>query len=149
MHKLYPISIAKDLEDTKVLLVGICIEKGENFKIDDGTDVIEGFPVKGNFDVGDYVLVSGKIKGNRVYVEGAGKIDKELYDFLKSLLRAKEEEVSLEDLKREVLMYLDEKGEVTLEELIDTFGPNVKKVIEELLYSGEIFEPSPGKYRKI
>jgi len=149
MHKLYPISIAKELEDTPVLLIGICIEKGENFKLDDGTDVIEGFPVKGNFSEGDYVIVAGKIKGGRVYVEGAGKIDSDLYEFLKSKLRTKEEEYAMEDLKREILLYLDDVKEASLNELIEKFGPNAKKTVEELLYTGEIFEPEPNKYRKV
>ncbi len=151
MYKFVPVKIAKDLEDVKVLIVGICIEKGENnCFVDDGSDTIECIlKEKTNVDVGDYVIVSGKNKAGKIYVDGIGKISKELYDYLLSKLPKVEEKIDESELKREVLMYIDEKGEVTLQELIENFGPKVKKIIEELLFAGEIFEPSPEVYRKI
>ena len=151
MHKLYPISIAKNLEDEKVILVGICIDKDDNqFTLDDGTDIIQAFPIRGKFDVGDYVLAAGKIKGERLYVEGANKINKDLYEFLKEKVEEKaKSELDEDTLREEVLHYIEEKEEVTLEELVRNFGPNVKKIVENLLYSGELFEPKPYVYRKI
>ena len=150
MYKLLPIEKIKELEDERVLAVGICIEKDENiFRIDDGSDVVECFPPKGRFNIGDYVLVSGKIRNKRIYVDGSGKITKELYEFLLSKIQKAKEEYEKAELRKKVLEYIDVNGGAGLDELINAFGSKVKEVIEELLYTGEIYEAEKDYYKKI
>jgi len=150
VYKLLPIEKIKELEDEKVLAIGICIEKDENsFKIDDGSDIIECFPPKGKFDIGDYVLVSGKVKNNRIYVDGSGKITKELYEFLLSKIQRSKEEYDEDELRKKILEYIDINDGASLDELINAFGPKAKKIIEELLYTGEIYEAEKDYYKKI
>lgn len=56
------------------------------------------------------------------------------------------------DLRRRILNYIRDKEIVSFEELLETFSVSeeeLKNIIEDLLLSGEIYEPSPNKYKVV
>ncbi|AAR39207.1 NEQ357 [Nanoarchaeum equitans Kin4-M] len=144
MYKLYPIEVAKNKIGEKVLIAGICIERNDYILIDDGTETIKCYPRKADVDIGDYVLVAGKVGEDIIFVDGMGKISKQLYEYLKEHIEQEDR-----DLRNKILEYIDINDGATLEQIVKVFGEEAKKHIQKLLARGEIYEYEPGKFKKI
>lgn len=150
----------------------------KSVEVDDGSGSIslkawsENINLLNNLDIGTTCLIIGRPRKNndQIFVtpEIIKKIDMNWVKFRKlelenlygkrdkvenkSSVDNKTMEEPVEGPRQKVLNILEKSGEIKFQDLVDKSGVNeveLKKIIDELLKEGEIFEPKPSYLRVV